>query len=248
MKSQSDWIETKFKLTTDGKLHVNKKFSILNSNSWIVTECVARAYAKYIPIYMQGDLLDLGCGNCPFYGFYKQFISSVFCIDWANSLHANPYNDISCDISKPLPLEDSIFDTILLSDVLEHIFEPECILNESYRLLKSNGVLFLNVPFLYWIHENPYDFYRYTEFALKQLASKSGFTIEIIEIVGGSLETWADITSKLTSYLPIARIFFPRLLFELVFFLRKFNSLNHKLAVIDSLFPTGYFIVMRKSI
>jgi SAM-dependent methyltransferase len=246
VKNQDKWKETRFALT-NGRLHVNKEDPNLNISSWIITECTARAYNKYLPTYANGSLLDLGCGNCPLYGFYQQFVDSVICIDWENSLHPNPYNDLCCDISQPLSLADASFDTILLADVLEHLFNPVDMLKESYRLLKHDGIILINVPFLYWIHESPNDFYRYTEFALRKLAEKTGFKVEVIDVVGGSLETWFDLTSKLGSYLPILRSFLSRLLFELSCWLRKSNSLNRKLKVIDTIFPTGYFMVLRKN-
>jgi SAM-dependent methyltransferase len=245
MKNQANWQPTKFRLN-NGELHVNKKMSSLNVSSWLIAECTARVYGKYLPIYTQGDLLDLGCGNCPLHELYQPFTSSIFCVDWENSLHANPYNDIAADISQPLDLLDSSFDTIILSDVLEHIFNPIDVLRESHRILKDNGVILINVPFLYWIHESPNDFYRYTEFGLRKLAQTTNFKVEVLEVVGGSLETWTDITSKISSYVPIFRAILPRGLFELICLLRKSRFLNRKLATLDTLFPTGYFMILRK--
>jgi SAM-dependent methyltransferase len=246
MKNQDKWTETKYTSNLPRRLSVNKRNKSVNISSWIITECTARLYELYLPLFISGKLLDIGCGNCPLYGFYKDFISSVICVDWDNSYHENPYNDISCDISKPLPLEDSMFDSILISDVLEHISNPETVINESYRLLKENGTVFINVPFMYWIHESPYDFYRYTEFGLKKLIEDAGFKIEIFAVVGGALETWSDITGKISIHIPIIGKFLPKFLYHFSNSMKKINFIKTKFAYIDSLLPLGYFCVARK--
>lgn len=108
-------------------------------------------------------------------------------------------------------------------------------------------MILINVPFLYWIHESPHDYYRYTEFAFKKLALRADLKIEVIEVVGGALETWADLTGKVASYIPLLRWFLPWTLFQLVTILRKFHFINKKTAFLDAVFPTGYFVIMRKT-
>lgn len=246
MNNQVTWQETKY-LITNNNLTINNKSYQLHPKSWIITECVAQLYGQYLPSYAKGDILDLGCGMCPLYGYYKQFSSSVFCIDWENSLHTNPYIDLACDINNSIPLEGNLFDTVILSDVLEHIAKPQNLLSEINRLLKQEGVLIMNVPFLYWIHEAPYDFYRYTEFSLKDYLKSSGFKLEIFEVVGGALEVWADITAKLSFYIPILGKFLPQFLFYSIFMLKNNGYVQRKFEVLDQTFPLGYFVVARKA-
>jgi SAM-dependent methyltransferase len=108
-------------------------------------------------------LLDLGCGKVPFYARYREYVSETVCVDWSNSLHGNGHVDAECDLTQELPFADASFDTILLSDVLEHIPAPERLWREMARLLKPGGELLSSVPFFYWLHEEPYDYYRYTK-------------------------------------------------------------------------------------
>lgn len=245
MRNEENWKPSKF-LSQNNELHVNKKSADLHPRSWIVTECTATAYNRYSSDFFKGKVLDLGCGLCPFYPLYKDKSSSLLCVDWANSLHKNPYTDLKCDITKPIPLDGQSFDTVILSDVLEHISEPENLLIEIHRLLRQDGHLILNVPFLYWIHEAPCDFYRYTEFGLKFLLETANFKLEVLEPVGGLLESWADITTKLSSYIPVAKHFMPQILFNLTFLLKKMGLVRSKFENLDKLFPLGYFAVARK--
>lgn len=243
MNNQESWQETRF-IYTNGNIRTNKKE--VSPKSWVVNNCVAQLYSEYIPNFVSGQLLDLGCGMCPLYKAYHQYSSSIFCIDWENSIHSSPYIDLHCDLNKVIPVSDNSFNTIILSDVLEHIEKPSLLLTEAYRLLDTNGVILINVPFLYWIHEQPYDFYRYTEFGLKKLIENAGFKIEVFEVVGGILETWSDLTSKLSSYLPFLNRIIPKSLYLLIILFNKIAWLKKKRYFLDRLFPLGYFIVARK--
>jgi SAM-dependent methyltransferase len=141
-------------------------------------------------------LLDLGCGKVPFYALYREYVSETVCVDWAKSLHGGDYLDAECDLTKGLPFADASFDTILLSDVLEHIPTPDSLWREMGRLLKPGGKLLLNVPFYYCLHEDPYDYYRYTKYALRRFAETTGFEIILIKELGGAPEIVVDIVSK----------------------------------------------------
>jgi SAM-dependent methyltransferase len=76
---------------------------------------------------------------------------------------------------KNMPFDRNMFDCAIGTEVLEHCFEPEIILNEVYRVLKPGGVFFFTVPFLWNLHEVPHDAYRYTPFALEKKFQQSGF-------------------------------------------------------------------------
>jgi SAM-dependent methyltransferase len=98
-----------------------------------------------------------------------------------------------------LPLPSKAFETIILSDVLEHIPEPANIWREMSRLLTPGGKVILNVPFFYQIHEEPFDFYRYTQFALRKFAEETGFETVVLEPIGGALECFVYLLGKLFS-------------------------------------------------
>jgi SAM-dependent methyltransferase len=87
-----------------------------------------------------------------------------------------------------LPFEDASFDTVLNTQVIEHVADHQAMLYEAFRVLKSNGVLILSGP-MYWpLHEEPYDFFRFTEHGLRYLLEQTGFTEIEIKASGGQ---WA---------------------------------------------------------
>ena len=79
-------------------------------------------------------------------------------------------------------------DSILCTEVLEHVPDPLAVWREFYRVLRVGGKVLLTTP-MYWPgHEEPYDFYRYPEFGLRRLAQETGFEVAQLVPRGGA---WA---------------------------------------------------------
>lgn len=148
MLNQNLWQPSKFS-NQGGKLRASRDANEVAISSRLVTDADANCFARFISQYCSGLLLDLGCGKAPLYGTYKKHITDVICVDWVNSFHDLSYIDISCDLSKPLPLPDQHFDTIILSDVLEYIPTPENLWLEMARIIRSGGHFLVSVPFYY---------------------------------------------------------------------------------------------------
>ena len=144
--------------------------------------------------------MDLGCGKAPLLGYYARFVDGATLIDWGNSLHENSLLDLVADLNEPLKLPGETYDTVILSDVLEHIVDPQALLREINRVLRSGGgVLLLNVPFYCPIHEEPFDFYRFTRWSLARMCADVGLDVLEISPMGGVPEILTDIYSKPSS-------------------------------------------------
>lgn len=166
------------------------------------------AYEYAIRKYASGRLIDLGCGNAPLAGIYRNLVDAYSWADWANSAHQNFDIDFEVDLNGLLPFDDQSYDTVLLTDVLEHIAEPDQLFSELARILKPGGKLIVGVPFLYYLHEEPHDHFRYTKFALEHFGVKHRIpSVEIVE-AGGAFDAWSDITGKLLGgvWRPLARV------------------------------------------
>lgn len=195
MRNPDHWQPTKF-VFKQGRLMGSRDPQKLWVASRLNADLIAELYNQYLKEHCTGHLLDLGCGEVPLYAVYKNYITEHTCADWENTFHKNLHIDVECDLTKPLPFENNQFDTILLSDVLEHIPNPEHLWQEMFRILKTGGKLLMNVPFYYWLHEEPHDYYRYTQYALRRFAESTGFTILLLEPIGGGIEILADIIAK----------------------------------------------------
>ena len=195
MKNKEAWRPSKF-VFRDGKLMASRDLREVGYSSRLMGDRVAACYEPALRDYARGRLLDLGCGKVPFYEAYRDHVPENICVDWAEGPHGNSYLDLEHDLTKDLPFAEGEFDTILLSDVLEHLPEPARLWAEMHRVLVPGGRVLMNVPFYYWIHEHPHDFYRYTEFALRRFAEEAGFRVMVLKPIGGLPEIMADTFAK----------------------------------------------------
>jgi hypothetical protein len=62
-----------------------------------------------------------------------------------------------------IPLADGCVDAVVVQAVLEHVLDPWRVAAEIHRVLRPNGVVFADTPFLQHVHEGPHDFTRFTE-------------------------------------------------------------------------------------
>src|SRR5579871_1038724 len=176
MRNRDLWQPTRV-VKIRGQFRPSSDRRMVDVSSRFIVALLCRFYDQAICRYARGKLLDLGCGHVPYYQMYAPLVSDSVCIDWPQSAHSSPHLDALADLNHSIPLPDNSFDTILLTDVLEHIAEPQILLREIARVMKPGGCLIAGVPFLYWLHETPNDYYRYTEFALRRLCERSGLTV-----------------------------------------------------------------------
>jgi SAM-dependent methyltransferase len=202
MKNADRWTPSKF-VYRGGRLMASRDRAKVRVGSRLMTDLIAAVYDTYLPQYARGRLIDLGCGRVPLFEAYRDHITDHVCVDWANTEHRNEFIDQECDLTRALPFQDGAFDTIILSDVLEHIPEPEALWREMFRILRPQGKVLMNTPFYYCLHEAPYDFYRYTEFALRRFADRTGFRILVLKPLGGAPEILADLFAKHLQFIPL---------------------------------------------
>jgi SAM-dependent methyltransferase len=144
-------------------------------------------------------VLDAGAGKSPYRNLFKH--ATYEAADFAALSTKYAPLDYVCDISD-IPVEDGRFDRVLFNQVLEHLPEPEKALNELHRVLKPDGRLFCSVPLFYEEHQQPYDFYRYTQFSLRQIFEDAGFEIVRIDWLEGYLGTVSYQFHQMYRWLP----------------------------------------------
>ena len=241
MKAVQEWEPSKF-LLKQGRLVPTDNPKELGIGSRVVADCMAFQYQKALQQHARGRLLDLGCGKVPLYAAYRGLVDDVVCVDWSNSLHGGKHVDFVRDLNQDLDLEPESFDTVVLSDVLEHIRRPERLLEQVRTLLRPGGAVIVGVPFFYWIHEEPHDFFRYTRFALTDMATASGLEVCSVDEAGGAPEILADLVGKLMSPVPLAQRGFVACARSL-----RRTRLGRKLSErTKRRFPLGYMMVARR--
>lgn len=244
MKNSESWVASKYEYR-NGKLRITKNTAIVQVGSRLCGDLLAECLGRNVPLYARGRLVDLGCGDVPLYGVYRDFVESVTCADWSAGA-GNEHQDVCCDLSSPLPFGDAYFDTIVLSDVLEHVPEPEMLWSEMARILSDEGTVILSTPFMYCLHEQPHDYFRFTEHCLRRFAMKSGFQIEHLEAIGGSPEVIADIVGKHLQFMPVIGKMTAAFVSGAAYWLGKvplFRNLSKKTRCA---FPLEYLMVARR--
>lgn len=245
MRNRDRWQPSKY-VYRNGKLIASRDPKEVGVGSRLLADLTAEAYNNHLRQHTKGKLLDLGCGKVPLFLAYKDYIVDNICVDWANTLHKSEYLDFECDLRKALPFNDGEFDTIVLSDVLQHVPQPEHLWKEMSRILAIDGRIIVSVPFYYWLHEHPHDYYRYTEFALRRLVEGSGMRLLQLNSVGGAPEIMADIFAKNILHVPkIGRSLAIFAQWLTVSFIKTKLGRKVSEATKDN-FPFGYFLIAEK--
>jgi SAM-dependent methyltransferase len=122
-----------------------------------------------------GRVLDVGCGQKP----YEKLLRATGYVGLEFDSPANRASkraDMFYD-GRIFPFPDGAFDGVLFSQVFEHVFNPDEFLDEVWRVLKPGGRVLMSVPFAWDEHEQPYDYARYSSFALRHVLAKHGFHV-----------------------------------------------------------------------
>lgn len=139
-------------------------------------------------------VLDVGCGNKPYQGLFAG--AEYIGIDIEGGGHTDEAKQVDSYFDgEHIPFPDTSFDVVICTQVLEHSVNPEGLLLEMHRVLTSTGTLFLTVPFVWPLHEQPYDFRRYTSYGLQKICTESGFVRVTTQSTTGIFGTVAQLLS-----------------------------------------------------
>ncbi len=135
-----------------------------------------------------GTVLDLGCGMKPYQRMLGSHVDRWMGLDFANTPSGRSAANVF-GTALDLPFGSARFDTILSTQVLEHVPRPQGLLREVHRVLKPGGHLILTAPQTNHLHEEPRDYFRYTCYGLKFLTEQAGLDVLEIRPLGGAIAT-----------------------------------------------------------
>ncbi|MDZ4668153.1 MAG: class I SAM-dependent methyltransferase [bacterium] len=168
----------------------------LYSKEYLVYFFLFKELRSAITRFAKGKLLDIGCGNKPYEIMLKPYINEHLGCDIVQS--SNNKVDVICEATM-IPIKDAAFDTIISTQTIEHIGDFQTMVNEAYRLLKPGGHFIVSGP-MYWpIHEEPYDFHRFTKYGFIHSLEKAGFIAVEVNANGGK---WAFLGQAIIHTLP----------------------------------------------
>lgn len=146
---------------------------------------------RQIRAFCHGTVLEVGSGFAPFQQDLQRQAKRYFSLDYPASSELAPFSaapphpethiwaDAAC-----LPLRDRTVDVILCTSVLEHAQQFQRIVEECHRVLRDGGIIIGSVPFAHTLHMEPFDFYRFSAYAITQLADATGFEVVHLEPIG----------------------------------------------------------------
>ncbi len=152
---------------------------------------VIRKYLKELSHLATGCLLDVGCGNKPYKDVLKH-VGDYIGIDRPSMARINDdltaKRIVSIDVvgsAESLPFADVAFNTVLATQLIEHLGNPGLFLKEAARVLAPGGCLILTFPLINPLHEEPFDYFRFTEYAICFFCHKCGLKVEKCIKMGG---------------------------------------------------------------
>lgn len=169
-------------------------FKLTRHYNWLIFQLINPVLRARLKKYATGRLLDIGCGEKPYQEMAAPYVREHVGLDDESTQHNKAKVDLF-GTAYNIPVEPDSFDTILCTDVLEHLEEPQKALAEAYRVLKTGGYAIYTVPFFWHLHEEPRDFYRYTKYGLKYIFESNGFRVVECKALSGFIVMVAQETT-----------------------------------------------------
>jgi SAM-dependent methyltransferase len=215
-----------------------------NINRHMIDQAVA-AFAHSLPDAVV--VLDVGAGG----GHYRRHFATQYYLAVDRGYEQSGYAglDIAGDIRR-LPFRAKAISAAMCVEVIEHVFETTDFLAELARILAPGAPLLLTSPLCYGEHMQPWDFHRFTRFALHRHLEAAGFEIESLEARGGFFVLAAYMVARVPDELvrsgnflarmtkPLARLVCTYLLAPLLLALDPLDRQQR--------FTLGYFCIARK--
>jgi SAM-dependent methyltransferase len=148
-----------------------------------------RELSRDLQVPAEGRVLDYGCADVPYGGFFSSGTELV-----GADLPGNPAATLDLNPDGTVPVEDEAFDAVLSTQVLEHVEDPGLYLSECFRVLRPGGRLLLSTHGVFMYHPDPDDYWRWTGAGLQRAVIGAGFEIERFEGIIGPLATGLQMT------------------------------------------------------
>ena len=108
----------------------------------------------------------------------------------ASDIYVSPLVQMVAD-AHGLPFKDNSFDAVWVQAVLEHVLQPERVVDEIHRVLRPRGLVYAGTPFMQQVREGAHDFTRFTQLGHRWLFRRFECIAEGVEGGPGMALLWA---------------------------------------------------------
>jgi SAM-dependent methyltransferase len=148
---------------------------------WPVQRQLVRDIRRALKGNGSGTVLDVGCGGRPYEPWLAPGSAYV-----GFDTRASPSSVVDAwALAAALPVRTAAVDTVLCTQVLEHLPDPAAAIQEMARVLRPGGTLILTAPQAWFLHEEPFDFFRFTRYGLEALCRRGGLDVVQTNSQGG---------------------------------------------------------------
>jgi SAM-dependent methyltransferase len=146
-----------------------------------------RAIRRYLPRRNDLEVLELGCGyRATLLTALKPKLKRGIGVDFqiAPELHMlEKFTFYQATIEEILPkLESETLDVVMLISVLEHLAEPQFVVQSAWRLLRPSGLFLVNVPT--WVGK------RFLELSAFRLGFSPKVSVDDHKMYYGKRDLW----------------------------------------------------------
>jgi SAM-dependent methyltransferase len=152
-------------------------------------------YLETLEIQPKNVMLDVGCGEQPFRRDLERigFIYKSLDVKQNSQNNVDYIGEIDSPTLSPALVEHGPYSFVMCTEVLEHVAGWDRAFQNLSKLVKPHGQVLLTCPFIFGLHEEPYDFWRPTVHALRHYAQKNGFRVTTLKAAGNGWEVFGTV-------------------------------------------------------
>ena len=107
-----------------------------------------------------------------------------------------------------ITLKENVYDTVLMFEIVEHLFNPLLVLLNVRKTLKDGGILYISTPRRpFFLRNKNHHFHEYQDKSLENLLRRAGF-----EITKTNLFRTRSLSSGLKGFRPFLRVLFEKII------------------------------------
>jgi SAM-dependent methyltransferase len=186
-----------------------KYTSLRRLDRWIVpllAEAISTRIERCRPAQANAQsCLDVGCGGQPLRAQLTQAGFAYSSLDVQQNAAGTVEHIGVIDGPLPTTLAGQHFDFVVCTEVLEHVANWPAAFTNLAGLLKPGGRLLITCPHIWVPHEEPYDFFRPTNWALAHHAERAGLRALEIERLGDGYDVLGTVLAAVRLRAPRGR-------------------------------------------